>query len=31
MKNNKVATDGFREIVFYKTENSDVKVEILYF
>ena len=29
MKNNKVATDGFREIVFYKTDNGDVRVEIL--
>jgi len=29
MKNNKVATYGFREIVFYKTDNGDVRVEIL--
>ena len=29
MKKNKVTTDGFREIIFYKTNNGDVKVEIL--
>lgn len=29
MKKNEVAIDGFRKIIFYKTDNGDVKVEIL--